>query len=98
MVHVAASSEVTHRTAIQAPTHRLELIDDLHGAYLRCADEGASGKGRREQLESIALRSQRAVHAADDMHYVAIALDRAIRRDVHAPCLRDTAEIVAREV
>ena len=98
LVHVAARAEVAHRAAVEPAVHGLELVDDLHRAHFRRADERAGGERRGEQIERVAPWREIAIHAAHDVHHVAVALDRAIGIHVHAAGARDAAEIVAREI
>ena len=57
-----------------------------------------AGKRRREQVERVLAGRQLAVHAADDVHDVAVALDVPVRIHADGAGARDAAEIVAREI
>ena len=56
LIHVAARAEVAHRAAVESAAHRLEFLDDLHGAHLGRAHQRAGRKGRGKQVEGIAAR------------------------------------------
>src|ERR1700736_1538661 len=53
LVHIASLAEIAPRPAIKLAAHRLELIDQLHGAHLRSTDQSPCGKRGREQVESV---------------------------------------------
>ena len=98
LIHVPAPAEITHGAAVQLPPHRLEFVDDLHGAYLRCTHQRAGGERGRKQIERILAGSQLTVDSADDVHDVAVALDDAVGIHSHGTRRRHSAEIVAGEI
>ena len=55
LIHIAARAEIADRAALQAAIHRLKLVDNLHGPHLGRAHQRTRGKGRRKEVERIAL-------------------------------------------
>ena len=98
LVHVAAMTEVADRPAVEASPHGLDLVDQLHGAHLRRAYQRTGREGRGKQVERVATRGEAAGDPADDVHDVAVALDGPERMHFDRSGLRDTAEIITREV
>src|SRR4029077_18778860 len=94
VVHVPARAEVADRAAVEAAAHRLELVDDLHGAHLGGTHQRAGGGGGAEQVKRVATAGELAAHAAHHVHDVAVALDRAIGLDAHAAGVRHAPEVV----
>ena len=62
------------------------------------ADQRAGREARRKQVELVETLVELALHAAHDVHHVAVALDCPVRIDVHGAGTCHPAEIVAREV
>jgi hypothetical protein len=98
LVHVAAPAEVAHGAAIELAGYRLEFVDQLHGAYLGRAHQRTRGKGCGEQVECVLRGIQAALHAAHDMHDMAVALDHPVGIDGHRARDRHAPQIVAREI
>ncbi len=57
-----------------------------------------AGNVGAEQIERILARIELAMHAAHDVHHVAVFLDAAIRLHVHAARGGHTTQVVAREI
>ena len=57
-----------------------------------------AGKAGRKQIERIAPGGKLALHAADDVHHVTVALNGTIGIHAHAAGARDPAQIVACQI
>ena len=83
---------------VQAAPHRLQLVDELHGPHLRRAHQRAGGECGGKEVEGVLAGGQLALHAADDVHDVAVALDAAVGVDVDGARRGHPPEIVAGEI
>ena len=73
-VEVAAVAEVADGAGVGAAAHRLELVDDLHGAHLGGAAHGAGGERRLERVGRVVALRQRAAHRRDHVDDVRVEL------------------------
>src|SRR5690606_8132994 len=71
-VHFAAHIQVQQRAAIQRAARRLQFVDDLHGTYLRCAGNRATGEAAGDQVQSVFICSQLASDGADQVMHVGV--------------------------
>ena len=94
----AAEAEVADDAAVEAAPGRLELLDDLHGAHLRGAGQGAGRERRGERVVRGELRPQLTDHSGHDVHHVAVALHRGELRHLDGARYADPAEVVAGQV
>ena len=65
-VEIAVKTEVADRAAVGAAGGLLKFADDLHGADLRRAGEGAGGKGGAQEIVGGLVRAKLTGDAADD--------------------------------
>ena len=75
-VGVAGEVEVADAAAVQAAPGRLQLVDDLHGARLGRAGEGAGREAGGEHVEGGAALGDPAGDRRHDVHDVRVPLDR----------------------
>ena len=94
----AVGSEVADAAGIGSARLGFELCDDLAGANLRGAGDGAGGKTGEEGVERVLGRIEPADHVADDVHHVAVALDGETGGNLHAVGGGDPADVIAAEV
>src|SRR3546814_11389641 len=59
-VHFSAIAQIARCTAVDATTHGFQLVDNLHGAYLRSPRQGA-GRKRSAQDVHITHADRRSV-------------------------------------
>src|SRR5580765_2720359 len=97
-IAIPVEAEPADRPRIKTASSFLQLGDDLHGANLRCARNGAGGKGRAKGVEGGQTITQPRLDVRNDVHDVAVTLDRHLLGHADAADLRDPAEIVSREV
>src|SRR5438067_4971903 len=64
-IHVAVEAEITDGAAVDAALHRLELIDELHRAHLRCAGDRARRKARLQYIDGVAPRGEAPLDVRD---------------------------------
>ncbi len=72
-IHVAVPADITHRPGIDAPPHRLEFTDDLHGPDLGCSGHGARREGRAQHIDGVEIILKFPRHIGHDMHHMRIA-------------------------
>ena len=97
-VEVAVVAEVPDRPAVQAPALALGGRDQLHRPDLRRARERAGREDRPERVEGVEVRLQPALHVADEVQDVGVALHLHVLADRHRPGAGDPADVVAAEV
>ena len=93
-----AGADVADRAAVRSAALRLHLVDDLHRAHLRRAGERAGGEAGAERVHRGESVAQLAVHLADEMQHVRVALDDHELAHLHRAVLRDAADVVPAEV
>ena len=76
VIHVARVVHVADAAAVGAAPHRLELVDDLHGAHLGRARERARREGRAQYVEPVEAVAELPLHVRNDVHHVRVALHR----------------------
>src|SRR3546814_3744738 len=81
-IHRAAGAEVADAAAVDATPLRLQLLDDLHGAHLGRAGDGAGGKAGDGGVHRILARGEPTLDIGDDVHDVAVELDEIGRAHV----------------
>jgi hypothetical protein len=91
-------AEVADRAAVEAAPHRLELLDDLHGADLGRAAERARREGGAKGVEAVAIRGELSAHVRDQMHHVRVALDHELLGHLDRPDAGHAADVVAPEI
>ena len=74
-VHVTVESQIACGTRVDAPPVRLELVDNLHGAYLGRAAHRSRRKCRAEHVDAIQPFPQPSFHVRRDVHHVRVAFD-----------------------
>ena len=102
-IHITRKTQVATRAAVQATLGGLQLVDQLHRMHLRRTRQGAGRKRRFEHIhagERFAVSSftQDAFDIAHDMHHMAVALDHKGFGHFDTTNLRDTPNVVARQV
>src|SRR5690606_36659911 len=97
-VHLAAIADVARRAAVDAASHRLEFVDDLHGANLGCTGQGAGREGGAQHVHGIHALLEQAGDVGYQMHDVRIAFDHHLVGDLDAADLGDAADIIACQV
>src|SRR3546814_9179069 len=85
-------------SAVDATPLRLQLLDDLHGAHLGRAGDGAGGKAGDEGVHRILARGEPTLDIGDDVHDVAVELDGVLLGHLHAADRGDAADVVAAEL
>jgi hypothetical protein len=85
--------EVADAAAVDAALLGLELVDDLHGADLGRAGDGAGGEAGEERGEGVVVLRELALDVRDDVHDVGVALDHELlgRRDRADAATRPTS-------
>src|SRR3569833_823129 len=68
VIHIAAGAEVSHGASVEAATHRLQLINDLHRAHLRNTDQKTNKKNNNKKNKHNAPKSEHAKNTTDDVH------------------------------
>ena len=97
-VHVAVPGQVADGAGVDAALDRLQLVDDLHGADLGRAGDGAGGEGGAQHVEGVQSRAQFADDVGDDVHDVGVALDDHALGEAHGADAGDAADVVAAQV
>ena len=97
-VVVAVEPEVADGPGVGAAFAFLEFVEDLHGADLRGAGDGAGGEGGAHHIERTAAAGEFPGDMRDDVHDMAVALDGHEVGDFHGAVFGDAADIVAGEV
>ncbi|KIU01577.1 hypothetical protein QU38_00915, partial [Staphylococcus aureus] len=70
----------------------------LAGAHLGGAAHRARREAGEQRVERVLARRQPADHVRDDVHHMAVELDRVAVGDPHAPGVRDAADIVTAQI
>ena len=97
-IAIPVEAEPADRPRVKTTSSFLQLGDDLHGANLRRARNGAGGKGRAKGIEGGQTITQPRLNVRNDVHDVAVTFDRHLLGHADAADLRDPAQIVSREI
>ena len=97
-VHGAVVVDVPDGAGVETAAEAFELFDDLHGAHFGRAADGAGGKGGLEQADGIVAGGELALHVADDVHYVAVALDHHHLGHLDGTVFAHASQVIAAEV
>ena len=97
-IHLAIRSKIADATAIRPAFISLELVDDLHRSHFRCSRYSPGRKPGRERIEDIIFRIKVALDIRDDMHDMAVALEKEAVRYRNGTDFRDTADIIATKI
>src|SRR5207253_1003733 len=97
-VHVAGEVDVADGAAVGSAARRLDLVDDLHGADLGRAADGADRETHAEGVKRRAALLKLAGDVAGDVHHVAVALDGHHVADLDAADPAHPADVVAAQV
>src|SRR5581483_10128738 len=92
-VGVPGEVQVADAAAVQAAPGRFELVDDLHRAGLRRPGEGAGRERGQQHVQRGAALGDPADDRGDDVHHVAVALDRHEVDDLDGPGGADPAQV-----
>ena len=76
----------------------LQLVNDLHGADLRRARNGAGGKARDQGIDGVIFAVERALDIGNDVHHLAVVLEDELVGDLDRAHLGDAAHVIAAEI
>jgi hypothetical protein len=97
-VEVAGEVQIGHGTGIGSASHRLEFIEDLHGANLRRPGHRAGGECRLQGRQRVHVFTHTTGHPGDQVHHVGVTLHVGIAIDANRAGARHATEIVATEI
>jgi len=95
----AVRGEIADPARIGAAGFRFEFGDDLAGADFGGAGNGSGREPGEDRIDRVMLSAiQSSDHVRDDVHDVAVALDRVAVGHFDRACRRDAAYVVAPEI
>jgi hypothetical protein len=97
-LQVAGAVQDPHPASVGAPVLTLEPGQDLGGADLRGAAQGAGREGAPHRVQRLQPRAQPALDLGGEVHDVAEHLHLLAHRHVHRAVLADPAQVVAGQV
>ncbi len=97
-VEVAAEVGIDDGAAVDAAADGFHLLNDLHGADLGGAGEGAGGKAGAKGVNGREAGAEAAFEGRDQVHDVGVALDEHEVFHADGAELADAAEVIAAEV
>ena len=90
-VVVAVEAEVADGAGVGAAFAFFEFVEDLHGADFRRSGDGSGGECGAHDIEGAAASGEFSRDMRDDVHDMAVALDRHEIGDFHGAVFRDAA-------
>src|SRR3546814_14713692 len=84
--------------SVDATPLQLQRLDDLHGAHVGRAGDGAGGKAGDEGVHRILARGEPTLDTGDDVHDVAVELDGVLLGHLHAAARGDADDVVAAQI
>ena len=97
-VDSAVRGKIADRAAIDAAAVGFERVDDLHRPDLRRAGHGAGREAGDHGIDRVLILPEAADDIGDDVHDMAVALDRKALRHPDRTDFGDAADVVAAEV
>src|SRR5215208_5693092 len=97
-VHLAGGGEIADRAGIEPTLFLLQLVDDLHRAHFRRPGNGASRETAGERVNRVVFIAEPAFHIRDDVHDVAVTLDKKLIRDCYRADFGNAAYVIAAKI
>ena len=97
-IHRVVKTDIADAAAVQVAAARFQFVDDLHGAHLGTAGDGAARKGGLDQIHAVFVRFQFPLDPRYQVVHILIGLDALVFDHPHRAGPAHLAQVVAQQV